>query len=383
MVGIVPEVFKEENYEFWKTCLKSYLVGHGLWDVIEREATPAEGEKSPEWKMKNARALHAIQLACGSQAYAKFKKKTHVSAKFAWDHLAELHPSPSLHTKDQHDQDVSEVQGHFQYEELYQAVEADDINQVNEILKKDPDAGKAVVSSHGDTALHIAILSDKMNIALALVEKMPLQGLETFNEFGATPLSLAAITGNIELARTMINKNHNLVSLRKEHNGESSLPVIVASMYGKKRMVQYLYSVTPKDVLDPENGLDGVLLLNSLITSELFDVASMLLKHFPQLGVIPDHNGNYALHILAHKPSAFASGSKFSFWKHWIYECVRIHSPWDADTQRTKRSNGSEHGIDIHDEEEFFKRPSLLHQLGWILLRSFGIYAILCTHFCI
>ncbi|KAJ0795872.1 putative PGG domain, ankyrin repeat-containing domain superfamily [Helianthus annuus] len=32
-------------------------------------------------------------------------------------------------------------------------------------------------------------------------------------------------------------------------------------------------------------------------------------------------------------------------------------------------TNGSQHEIDISDEEEFISRPSLLHRLGWILLR--------------
>lgn len=98
MIGIVPEELKEENYEFWKVCVKSYLVGQGLWDVVSTEATSAE-EATPEWQKKNAQALHAIQLACGSRAYSKYKKNTHVSAKFAWDHLAEMRPSASHDTE--------------------------------------------------------------------------------------------------------------------------------------------------------------------------------------------------------------------------------------------------------------------------------------------
>ncbi|XP_071740974.1 uncharacterized protein [Rutidosis leptorrhynchoides] len=264
------------------------------------------------------------------------------------------------------------VKEHLQYEELYKAIENDDIAQVNDFLKKDPNAGKAIVSSHGDTALHVAILSGKMKIAMVLVKNMPPQGLEIFNDFGATPLSLAAITENIELAEAIVNTNENLVTLKREHNGESSLPVIVASMYGKKRMVHFLYSKTPKHMLDPKNSLDGVLLLNNLITAEIFDIAAMLLKTFPKIGVMADNHGEYALHKLAHKPSAFASGSTFSFWKHWIYQCVRIHSPWDVDTQRTEKSNLSEHKVNISTEEEILNpRHSLLHRVGWTLLQFF------------
>ncbi|XP_076899291.1 uncharacterized protein LOC143553118 [Bidens hawaiensis] len=192
---------------------------------------------------------------------------------------------------------------------------------------------------------------------------MPPEGLKISNQFGATPLSPAAITENITLAKAMVEKNHNLVTIKRGNCDQNSLPVIVASMYGRERMVHYLYHETPKELLD---GSDGVLLLNNLITAEFYDIASMLLHHFPKLGIMADHHGEYALHKLAHKPSAFASGSTFPFWKHWIYKCVRIHSPWDIDNKKTR-------GINIasqSDEEEFFNRQaSLLHRLGWILLR--------------
>ncbi|KVH98615.1 Ankyrin repeat-containing protein, partial [Cynara cardunculus var. scolymus] len=312
MIGIVSEELKEENYEFWKVCLKSYLVGQGLWDVVSTEPTSKE-EAKPEWQQKNAQALHAIQLACGSRAYSKYKKKTHVSAKFAWDHLAEMHlTTPSHHTQVTNDQDVSEVKEHLRYGNLYSAVVKDITGEVHDILTNDPGASTAIVSSHRDTALHVAILHGHMKMALELVKRMPPEGLEMANEFGATPLSLVAITEDTKLAMAMVQKNSKLVNIKRGDTEESSLPVIVASMYGKKRMVHYLYNKTPKDLFDPTKGLD--------------DIASMLLHKFPKLGVTADCHGDYALHKLAHKPSAFASGSEFSFWKHWIYSCDKLLS---------------------------------------------------------
>ncbi|MFS7952982.1 putative ankyrin repeat-containing domain superfamily [Helianthus anomalus] len=166
--------------------------------------------------------------------------------------------------------------------------------------------------------IHIAILSGKIDIALDLVKKMPQEGLEISNDFGATPLSLTAITEKIKLAKAMVEKNDKLVTIKKGNTDQNSLPVIVASMYGRKRMVHYLYYKTPKNLLD---GSDGVLLLNNLITAEFYDIASMLPHLFPKLGIMEDHNGDYALHKLSHKPSAFVSGSTFPFWKQWIYNC--------------------------------------------------------------
>ncbi|XP_073124047.1 uncharacterized protein [Henckelia pumila] len=55
----------------------------------------------------------------------------------------------------------------------------------------------------------------------------------------------------------------------------------------------------------------------------------MLLKHYPRLGVTSDGHGNYPLRLLAHKPSAFRNGTKFTFWEHCIYYCVKVYSPWD------------------------------------------------------
>ncbi|XP_073155641.1 uncharacterized protein [Henckelia pumila] len=48
----------------------------------------------------------------------------------------------------------------------------------------------------------------------------------------------------------------------------------------------------------------------------------MLLKHYPRLGVTSDGHGNYPLRLLAHKPSAFRNGTKFTFWEHCIYYCM-------------------------------------------------------------
>ncbi|EYU18029.1 hypothetical protein MIMGU_mgv1a025126mg [Erythranthe guttata] len=149
--------------------------------------------------------------------------------------------------------------------------------------------------------------------------------LGLINEYGATALSLAAVCGATKLAKMMVIKNTNLVTMSNDHE-DGQLPVVVAAFYGQKNMVRYLYKVTPKYELSPEKGENGVKLLNCLITDEIYDVALLLLKQYPKLGVTPDRSGNYALKILAHKPSAFLSGSKFAFWEKWIYDLPEIKS---------------------------------------------------------
>ncbi|KAJ9560759.1 hypothetical protein OSB04_005919 [Centaurea solstitialis] len=168
----------------------------------------------------------------------------------------------------------------------------------------------------------------------------------------------------------MVQKNSELVTM-EDH--KTPLPLIVASMHANKQMVHYLYIKTPKDLFDPTKGLDGVLLLNNLISADLFDVASLLLHQFPKLGVNADYHGDYALHKLASKRAAFASGNEFSFRKQLIYSCVRIHSPWDVQITTNKSLNDSDCEIDVYSssDEEFNTNYSFRHQLDWILPRFF------------
>ncbi|CAA3021987.1 Ankyrin repeat family [Olea europaea subsp. europaea] len=326
-VAIVSEELTEDSFETWKNCLKNYFIGNGLWDVVSKESKPDKTNKHvrEKWKKKNALALHAIQLSCGSAIYSKFKD--HISAHYVWTHLTERdwaqvrQPAPSSdHDEESHVEDNGSRK-HLAYEHLYKAIEEGKWHSIEEILRQNQDAIREIVSSHKDTALHIAILSGHIEIAEKLVITMDAADLEQKNEYGATALSLAAICGAKKLAKAMVCKNKKLVTIETADHEDGHLPVIVAALYGKKEMVRYLYKVTPKDELSPEKGENGVTLLNSLITAEIYDVTSMLLKRYPKLGATPDHGGNYTLKILAHKPSAFLSGTKLSFWERWIYHC--------------------------------------------------------------
>ncbi|XP_073153984.1 uncharacterized protein [Henckelia pumila] len=390
--GIVPEALNENNYENWKTCLKNYLVGHDLWGVVSGKFSEPDKRKEhehDEWKKKNALALHAIQLSCGKGVYSKFHEKTHLSAQFVWNHLVERAwgPKPSSHDEYPVDQDKEGIKEHLNYAHLYKAVQEGDWKAIHNVIISDNsnEVLRASISSHQDTALHVAILSGHIEIAERLVNEMEEGDLKLVNEYGATPLSLAAICGEKRLAKSIVRKNRDLLTIENKHE-DGHLPVIVAALYGQKNMVSYLYRETPKHLLKPDNGENGVLLLNSLITAESFDVASMLLKHYPRLGVTSDGHGNYPLRLLAHKPSAFRSGTKFTFWEQCIYYCVKVHSPWDhhqfshdenlAETQALRDDSR----IEIHESDgednvngKAHGVPNLVlrlfHKLGWGILR--------------
>nr|XP_027073700.1 uncharacterized protein LOC113698184 isoform X2 [Coffea arabica] len=396
-IGIVPEDLTEENYDAWKGCLKHYLVGHGLWGVVSgKEQDPIKDESQDygedkkqeheEWQKKNALALHAIQLSCGPRTYVKLK--THNFAQVAWKQLDEKLKPDNLEV------DNEGPKEHLHYEQLYKAIAIGYFRRTKHLLDQDPLAVRAIVSSHKETALHIAIQHGRMKIAKELLQRMAPEDLEVVNEYGSTALTLAAISGVTKLARTIVEKNNRLLVMKNDlDNGQ--LPVIVAALFDQKHMVNYLYSVTPKEHLSPDRGENGATLLNSLITAEVYDVASMLLRQYPKLGVTPDHNGDYTLRLLAHKPSAFPSGTKLSFWKNWIYSCVMVHSPSGSPTDshedevtKTQRASMTEgHNIDIHDpsDDEMTKTGNqgltssvlkILHGLNWSIVGCLGMKQI-------
>lgn len=103
--GIVVELLNEENYVDWRVQVRTYLIGEDLWDTVEAIDEPPSskpeggdghggaGDSSEEandqfmvWRKKNARALHAIQISCGSEAFSEIRDID--SAKIAWNTLA-------------------------------------------------------------------------------------------------------------------------------------------------------------------------------------------------------------------------------------------------------------------------------------------------------
>ncbi|KAL5752087.1 hypothetical protein ACOSP7_022266 [Xanthoceras sorbifolium] len=327
LAGIVNEKLTEDNYENWKESLKSYLIAQGLWDVVSgKQAKPKESDDAnyEMWSRKNAMALHAMQLSCGADTISKLRGSE--SAKYEWERLAEKQPPPlpegrGLLANEGTGNDI------FQYDALYKAVNQGDWEATRDFLEIHPNAVSAKITLKGDTALHLAVLTGHLNIVEELVELMSAKDLELRSGLGYTAFSIAAINEFKDMVEAMLNKNANLVSVK---NDNGLIPIVVASLYGSKDMVRYLYSKTPIQMLSPENqDRSGATLLNCLITDGIYDVALNLLKTYPLLGVTEDLHRNYAIKLLAHKLSAFPSGNKFIFWKQWIYSFPDIKHIYD------------------------------------------------------
>lgn len=137
-------------------------------------------------------------------------------------------------------------------------------------LEEHPDGLTARISADGDTALHVAVLAGHTEIVEELVGRLEQGELGIQNGNNATALNYAAIGGITRIAEELVGKNRGLLTVPNQ-NGQ--IPVVVASLYGHKDMVRYLYSVSPKEELSSAtNNKNGVMLLTTCIMDELYGI---------------------------------------------------------------------------------------------------------------
>ena len=155
----------------------------------------------------------------------------------------------------------------FQYMHFHKYVEIDDWDKAKMIIDKNPEA-VCSTSCSGKTALHIAVIAGHVHIVKELVQLMPNKAIEVRDVGGYTALALAArLNGIEEMAMCMISLNQNLVSIKAM---DGSIPIVLASGNGHKKMTRYLFTVTPLPILLQDNGRNGALLLSQCISNEIF-----------------------------------------------------------------------------------------------------------------
>ncbi|KAL2642938.1 hypothetical protein R1flu_010525 [Riccia fluitans] len=70
---ITGEKLDKSNYSVWKFCMKTFLLGQGLWELVTREeeepivdtTTQASILAHKEWKKRSFQAIHYIALIIG------------------------------------------------------------------------------------------------------------------------------------------------------------------------------------------------------------------------------------------------------------------------------------------------------------------------------
>ncbi|KAK1587544.1 hypothetical protein Q3G72_014045 [Acer saccharum] len=204
---------------------------------------------------------------------------------------------------------------------LYKAVDNGNLEATKEFLERNPSALTASLSTDEDTALHIAVLAGHVMIVEELVKRIQREDLDKKNKNNATALNFAATGGVVKIAEYLVKKNSDLVKIRNKHD---YIPVVVASLYGHRDMVRYLYSVTPPEELSPERSKNGAMLFTACIIDDLYDIALDLLQSHKELAYAYDNDGDTAIDVLAQKPSAFPSGTHLARWQQWIYSCIYI-----------------------------------------------------------
>ncbi|XP_071690703.1 uncharacterized protein [Rutidosis leptorrhynchoides] len=155
------------------------------------------------------------------------------------------------------------------------------------------------ITDNCETMLHIAASSSRStDFVRNLVNMMRPVDLMYQNKNGNTALSLAAMTGNVDIAILMVEKNPELLKIA---NKSEMTPLLIAALYGKHDMVNYLYKVADRESW---TYADYKWVCLKCVQTDLFDIA---LRIFPD---IPDNNEGARetqdiLGLLARKPSAF------------------------------------------------------------------------------
>eukprot|EP00261_Vitis_vinifera_P031171 XP_019072414.1 PREDICTED: ankyrin repeat-containing protein ITN1 isoform X5 [Vitis vinifera] len=229
----------------------------------------------------------------------------------------------------------------FYYLELYKAVLNGDWESAPKLLKDDPRSFSAPIGTDDSRMLHIAVeLGEaRMGFVEKLVEFMPSEALALRDSDGATALFNAARAGNIKAVKLLVNKNPSLPNICQRDN---FAPLHSAVRYGHKELTLYLLSVTRDDEPPyPFSNSPGFELLRRALMVGFHDVALHLVERYPDLatcnfGDAKDSDDDKApLTVLAKRPWAFRSGSRFNLWQLIIYHLPPIKHIQETKTMHT------------------------------------------------
>ncbi|XP_073043937.1 uncharacterized protein [Primulina eburnea] len=234
--------------------------------------------------------------------------------------------SESSSSSSSEEEDAATGKDLSRYLSLYRAALRGDWKEGKKILDKDENAITAIVNGYSETTLHVAVETGKSNYFVKKLLEYPIpdEAILAKSSSGDTALHFAAMAGNKEAAIMLVSKNPDLLYIANKKN---RLPIHLAARNSQKDTLMYLISVSKKDVGNsPFVGKFGAQLLTIAITSEFMDVASYLVKKYPELAALSDEDGDYALKVIAGMKSVFPSGQTFSWWQNWIYSCVPLTS---------------------------------------------------------
>ncbi|KAG2669681.1 hypothetical protein I3760_14G043700 [Carya illinoinensis] len=408
-----PEVLRNDNYADWSARMKNCLLGQGLWDIVETTMEPPTPEDDviefEAWNKNNDAALHAIQSSCGMDILSCINKIS--SAKIAWIMLGKMFMgsngsqdklilttnddsiidggkssnSDNMGSNGSHDKlilttnddsiidegkssnpDNPGQEREDDYADLVKAVRIGDWGATRDFLKLHPSALTTKILFTGGTVLHAAVDAEQERIVEELVNMILERDLAMQNNSGYTALHEVSIIGNYRMAEFLITKNKSLVSIR---NVEKDLPVTLAMACEHKDLARYLYSQTPLEDLEPEQGRDGAKLLKRCIYARDLDMALELMERCPRLAFASSRGGTTPpLKALAISTDEFESENRLVFWKRWIYNhCIHISLDRAADQFRLNIQSGQQKTTGSVQADHLWHQlvSSLLNLLGF------------------
>ncbi|KAL3838890.1 hypothetical protein ACJIZ3_023481 [Penstemon smallii] len=221
------------------------------------------------------------------------------------------------------------------YLELYRAAIMGNWDAASLILQQNGGAISARISSTLETTLHIAVGTRKsIKFVTKLVGLMSEDMLELQDVRGYNPLHIAAMTGNTKAARILVERNPRLLNV-PSRNGrypvhmaavghKDTLEYLILAAVEYKDTLQYLISETERTNTNPYFGETGVMLLNTVIDADFFDVALKLATdhNHVHMSTLKLADGNSALKRIALKDTAFNSGRRFTFWESFLHSQI-------------------------------------------------------------
>ncbi|CAA2966409.1 ankyrin repeat-containing At5g02620-like [Olea europaea subsp. europaea] len=192
---------------------------------------------------------------------------------------------------------------------LYRAALRGDWKPIGTALSSGKIIASTKITERGDTILHIAAIAKQTSLVHNLVKNFDKSDLELLNDEKNTAFCFAAVSGVVEIAKVMYEKNNNLPTIR---SSLEKTPLEMAILLRKRKMVEYLYPITPRKDLKPEEMRDIFL---ATIHADMYDISLKMLKeeHTNTIMFTSTENMEVALRVLARKPLYHRS-------QGWIWE---------------------------------------------------------------
>ncbi|KAJ9540225.1 hypothetical protein OSB04_026731 [Centaurea solstitialis] len=274
----------EYNVLGWKTLIDGLLENNGVIGYIDGSIKPPpEGDPDyAEWKEIDDGVRDLIMSAIGDDFLKQNSSliTTAKTAKDLWDSITDEEPFSLMIHADRWSNKDEEMSNYLRYLPLHKAAVEGDTKALDEILKRDPSAVRAVVTGASETALMVAAsIQGNQEFVKKLIRLMSPEDLAMQDCFGRTALSGAILVGDVEVVKLMVEKNTHLPNIRDMDNKVPSLMVHTIT-----KMMPWFATYLCIDLLDA----------------------------IPFLAPSP-HD------LLTLKHSAFPSGTKLNSWQSFIY----------------------------------------------------------------